>query len=390
MDRERPLWDMTLIEGLKRGHTAVIARIHHCLADGVAGIALFNVLMDTSRKVAPIPKKEPFQAPPLPDATTSFVEALLSSTTQMMDSMLLAEAAAMGLAQAMVTNDARGTVENWLGYVPDLMTSFDRLPFNAPVLGPRQHLWTEMSMSEIGAIREACGGTLNDVVLTVVTAAVRKYAEMHGQPVKDRMLRFWVPVNLRAPGEQTGTGNRISILPVLTPLGIRQPARLLDAIHTSTAALKRSHVLDVVNLAAAWMSATPPPFQALIGKLGNVLPVPPFHLVCTNVPGPKVPVYLLGRKMLRTYPYVPIGNDMGFCCALQSYNGRLYAGLTADSAVVSDAGKMRSFIEEAYAELREAAGVRLPKAPKPRARRAAVSTAEQAPAAPPAEAVPVK
>ena len=142
------------------------------------------------------------------------------------------------------------------------------------------------------------------------------------------------------------------------------------------------------------MSATPPLFQALFGKLGNVLPIPPFHLVCTNVPGPKVPVYLLGRKMLRTYPYVPIGNDMGFCCVMQSYNGRLYAGLTADSTVVPDARKVRAFIDEAYAELRAAAGVKPLKAPKPRARRAPGSRPatngadpEQARTATPAEPV---
>jgi diacylglycerol O-acyltransferase / wax synthase len=374
MDRDRPLWDMTLIDGLKRGHTAVIARVHHCLVDGVAGIALFNVLMDTTREVPPLPKKKPFHAPPLPDAATSFIDALLSSTTQMMDGMLLAEAATIGLAQALVGNHARTAVENWLGFVPDLMTSLDRLPFNAPVLGPRQHLWTEMSIREITAIRDECGGTLNDVALTVVTAAVRRYAERHGQSVANRLLRFWVPVNLRTPGEQPGTGNRISILPVLTPLDIREPVKLLQAVHESTAAMKRSHILDLVNLAAAWASATPPPLQALFGMLGNVLPIPPFHLVCTNVPGPKSPVYLLGRKMLRTYPYVPIGNDMGFCCAMQSYNGRLYTGLTADVAVVPDAQKMREFMEEAYAELRDAADVKTRKRPKPRVRRTPAPT----------------
>ena len=111
-----------------------------------------------------------------------------------------------------------------------------------------------MSIPHISAIRNALGGTLNDVVLTVVTAAVGRYAEAHGQSLADRLLRFWVPVNLRAPGEQPGTGNRISILPVLTPLGIREPAMLLQAVHAATSAMKRLHILDLVNLAAAWMS----------------------------------------------------------------------------------------------------------------------------------------
>ena len=106
----------------------------------MAGIALFNVLMDSSRKVQPPPKKQQFHAPPLPDATTSLLDALLSSTTQMIDSMIVAEAATMVLAQALATYDNGSALQNWLGFVPDLMTSFDRLPFNAPVRGDRQHL----------------------------------------------------------------------------------------------------------------------------------------------------------------------------------------------------------------------------------------------------------
>jgi hypothetical protein len=128
-------------------------------------------------------------------------------------------------------------------------------------------------------------------------------------------------------------------------------------VRDRTQALKRSHVVELINLAAAWLGAMPAPFQAMLGQLGNRVPIAPFHLVCTNVPGSRVPLYLLGREMLRSYPYVPIGNQMGFCCAVQSYNGRVYFGLTADSEGVPDADRLRDFINESFEELCAAAGM---------------------------------
>ena len=381
MDRGRPLWDITLVDGLKKGHMAMIFRLHHCLADGVSGVALLNLVLDASPEIAPLPRKQPFAPPPLPDATASLMDALVSSTSEAIACLLEAQAAAMNLVQAMVANQAPAAVQQWAGMVPDLMKSMDRLPFNAPCLGPRRHIWTDFSIPETAAIKEACGATKNDVVLTVVTAAVSRYAELHGQPVAGRLLRYWVPVNLRPPGAQASMGNKISILPVTTPLDIKDLLELLKAVHERTHAMKRSHILDLISLGAAWLSAAPPPFQAMFGLLGNRLPFPPFHLVCTNVPGPQVPLYLLGKKMLRSYPYVPIGTEMGFCCAVQSYAGRFYVGLTADSAVVPDVERIREFMDQAFAELRAAAGVspvrpkraRAQKAttarPKPRARR---------------------
>ncbi len=404
MDRNRPLWDITLVDGLRHGHMAMIFRLHHCLADGVSGVALLNLVLDASPQVAPLPRRQPFQPPPLPDATTSLMDALVSSTSEAIACLLEAQAAAMNLVQALIGNHAPEAVQQWAGMVPDLMKSMDRLPFNAPCLGPRQHIWTDISLPETHAIKQACGTTMNDVVLAVVTRAVSRYAELHGQPVAGRLLRYWVPVNLRPPGGGEGMGNKISILPVTTPLDIEDPLELLKAVHERTQALKRSHVLDLISLGAAWLSATPPPFQAMFGLLGNRLPFPPFHMVCTNVPGPQVPLYLLGKKMLRSYPYVPIGTEMGFCCAIQSYDGTFYIGLTADSAVVPDVARIREFIDQAFVELRQAAGVspaqpkRAPakKAaaapPKSRARRAAKAAVVEHPPAiePREEAAPPK
>ncbi len=218
--------------------------------------------------------------------------------------------------------------------------------------------WSEFSIPDVKAIREACGGTLNDVALAVVTSAIRRYAELHGMPVKNRLLRLMVPVNVRREGEHNGLGNQVSMLPVSVPLDIRDPVKLLNAVRERTEALKASHVADLIHLFATWMGTTPVPLQALLGPLASVLPVPPFNMVCTNVPGPQEPLYALGREMLTYYPYVPIGNEMGLGCAIQSYNHKLYFGLTGDAAAVPDVDRVKAFLDAAFSELCRAAGVR--------------------------------
>jgi len=164
-----------------------------------------------------------------------------------------------------------------------------------------------------------------------------------------------VPVNLRRDGNHNGLGNRVSMLPVSVPLDIREPLKLLDAIRQRTEALKHARVADLIHLFATWMGTTPVPLQALLGPLATLLPIPPFNMVCTNVPGPQFPLYVLGQKMLTYYPYVPIANDIALGCAIQSYDHKLYLGLTADAAAAPDVARLRDFLDEAFASLKKAA-----------------------------------
>ncbi len=369
MPRDRPLWDITLVDGLKHGRTAMIARLHHCLADGIAGVAILNLLLDATPEPGPVPPHDSAESPP-PSASYSVVDALVGATSDAVEYMLAAEAAALDLAAKLAGNNPRGVVQSWLELIPEILISLDRLPFNAPCKGPRRHIWTSYPMAEIAVIREKLGGTLNDVALTMVTQAVSQYAILHGQSVEKRLLRYWVPINLRAAGEEVGPGNRISILPVLIPLDLNDPKQLLAEVNRRTQELKRSHLINLIGMAQAWLGASPPPLQAAFGLVGNALPISLFHLVCTNVPGPAVPLYLMGRKMLASYPYVPIGNDMGFCCAMQSYCGRFFFGLTADREAVPDVFRIREFLDQAFQALRRAA------APPRRSRAAATKTAE--------------
>ena len=357
MDRNKPLWDLTLVDGLSGGRSAFISRVHHCLVDGVSGVGIINVILDHSAERRPLARKQPFHPHPLPGPWVTLADALASSYSETVERVLSAEAAALDVAQAMVSDQAPRGFAQLITLMPELLTPVQRLPFNKPCRGPRKVSWTEIAIRDVTAIREARGGTLNDVVLTIVTTAVRRYCESRRAPLKGRLLRLMVPVNLRHNGNYPPLGNQVSLLPVSIPLDIADPLKLLDAVRARTEAFKGAHLADWVHLASTLMGYAPAPFQALLGPLANALPVPPFNMVCTNVPGPQQPLYLLGREMVTFYPYVPIGNEMAVGCAIQSYNGKLYFGFTGDSAAAPDIDRLRDFLEEAFSELKEAAGV---------------------------------
>ena len=356
MDRNRPLWDLTVVDGLRGGRSALIARVHHCLVDGMAGVALMNIIMDSSPEHSSFPPKKPFHPPPPALAGTSLVDALLSSYFQTVSRVLSMQSAALDVAAGVLRDMLQGSLAQPVGIGPETLRPLEPFPFKAPSLGPRSVAWTEFSMAEVNVIREVCGVKVNDVLLLVLAGAMRRYAQLHRLSVKNRVLRLMVPVNLRSP-DQNGVGNRISLVPVNIPLDVKDPLELLSVVHKRTEALKHAHAADLIVLGGTLLAMMPVPIQALLtGVLSNAVPVLPFDMVCTNVPGPQFPLYLLGRKMLTYYPYVPVGDFMGVCCAMVSYDGTLYFSLTGDCACAPDLDRLRDFLDEALSELRERSG----------------------------------
>src|SRR5208282_3400165 len=157
-----------------------------------------------------------------------------------------------------------------------------------------------------------------------------------------------------SPGE---LGNRISLVPVTIPLDIRDPGKLLAAVHKRTEFLKRSHAAELVSLAGGLIGMFPTAAQALGGHILSRLPFSPFNMVCTNVPGPQYPLYMLGHKMLHCYPYVPIGGEMALNCAILTYNGAAYFGFSGDVHAAPDLRRLEALLKLSFTELREAAGI---------------------------------
>jgi len=167
-----------------------------------------------------------------------------------------------------------------------------------------------------------------------------------------------VPVNLRGSDGPGELGNRISLVPVTIPLDIRNPRKLLAAVHRRTELLKHAHTAELVSLAGGLIGMVPNSARALAGHIISRLPFTPFNMVCTNVPGPQYPLYLLGHKMLHCYPYVPVGGEMALNCAILTYNGTAYFGFSGCVHAVPDLRRLETFLQLSFSELREAAGVK--------------------------------
>ncbi len=372
MDRRHPLWDMTLVRGLKHNRTALVARMHHCLADGIAGVGIMSVLMDPSPEVPVVPKrKRPLHIPKPLDSVTSLLESLTGSYANFLERVLSSWSNMLNITEHTLANGNPGN-DDLARFMPEVTAPTERLFFNTLYRGPQKFACTEISLDEIKSIRKVCGASVNDVLLALVTATIRRYSELHGDRVKDRLLRVMVPVNLR--GGDMGSdklGNCISLVPVTIPLNIRDPRKLLVAVHRRMEFLKRAHAAEFVSLASGLISVLPNPLQAFVGPQISQLPITPFNMVCTNVPGPQFPLYLLGHKMLSWYPYVPIGGELALNCAILSYNGLVYFGFSGDVHITPDLHRLEGFLQQSFSEL--SAALITPHPRKPRNKRAPIS-----------------
>jgi diacylglycerol O-acyltransferase / wax synthase len=362
MDRQHPLWDMTLVHGLKGDRSGLIFRLHHCLADGIAGVGIMNVVMDAS-PVAPRLRKRKLRlrVPPPPDFWSSITNGCVDSYSELVKRILAALADVSSMAERAATSGGNLATDGFPQLLPELTISTQRLRFNVLYRGPQKFAWSGIPLAEIKDIRHNCGTSVNDVILALVTATIRRYLELHRDRVTRRLLRMMVPVNLRGSAGPGELGNRISLVPVTIPLDIRNPRKLLAAVHKRTELLKRAHTAELVSLAGGLIGMFPNSAQALAGHIISRLPFTPFNMVCTNVPGPQQPLYLLGHKMLHCYPYVPVGGEMALNCAILTYDGTAYFGFSGCSHAAPDLRRLEKFLQLSFTELREAVGVMSPR-----------------------------
>ncbi len=378
MDRQRPLWDLTLVRNLKGNRTGLIARMHHCLADGIAGVGIMSALMDTCPTPVPAPKRKTrFRVPPPRDPMSSLVDGLASSYSDFTERILSAWGDLLSMGERTLASGGNSPSKEFSQLLPEITAPTQRLCFNVLYRGPQKFACTEISLADVKAIRHACGTSINDVLLALVTATIRRYAEFHGDRIKGRLLRIMVPVNLRGNGSADELGNRISLVPVTIPLDIRHPRKLLAAVHRRTEFLKQSHAAELVGLAGGMIGILPGVMQSFAGPMISQLPITPFNMVCTNVPGPQYPLYLLGHKMTHWYPYVPIGGELAMNCAILSYNGMVYFGFSGDMHAASDLGRLEKFLKVSFGELRVAASI----SPRPKKSTSRKPSPTQQPAA---------
>lgn len=356
LDRRHPLWDITVVRNLKAKRTGMILRLHHCMVDGVAGVGLMNVILDANPQAPRLPKKKlKFRVPAPADPLTSLTTGFVDSYSDFVKRILAAMADVLTMAERVAANGGNVDPKEFANFFPEITAFTERLRFNVVSHGPQSFACTDIPLAQVKSIRHECGTSVNDVILAIVTATIRRYCEMHGDKVRGKLLRIMVPVNLRGNDSPPEWGNRISLVPATIPLDIRDPKKLLAAVHKRTEFLKRMHAAELVSLAGGLIGMFPISLQSFAGPIASQLPITPFNLVCTNVPGPQFPLYLLGHKMLDWYPYVPVGGEMAVNCAILSYNGTVYFGFSGDVHAAPDLRRLEKLLKASFAELREAA-----------------------------------
>jgi diacylglycerol O-acyltransferase len=355
LDRNKPLWEIYQVEGLEGNRTAMISKVHHCLVDGVSGIELLMIVLDVSPNPAPPPPATVTNTQSIPPASARLLDALFDNWADRLDRFSEFQKSTL-TSVTTGENQTRIVLRSLEATQPYMTNPVVRAPFNKPLTRERRLACSEFSFAEIRGIRASCGGTVNDVVLTVLAGALARYLEMHGESTRDRKLRILAPVNVRREDESGNLGNRVSMLLIETPAGEPDPVSRLKTITETTEKLKRQNVASGTELLGDLLGAIPPMFQSLAG----LLPPPPnnlANLVCTNIPGPMIPLYSVGHRLLAHYPMMPLAWEMGVGCGVTSYDQKLYFGLMADPNAAPDVARLKEFLDQAFVELRSAAGV---------------------------------
>jgi diacylglycerol O-acyltransferase len=346
LDRAKPLWEIWVVEGLEQGRWAMLSKVHHCMVDGVAGTDLMAVLLDVEREPAPPPEDDWLPAPPPSDAT------LLGQAV--IDRMVNPFAAAESIAGALrAPREFAGLLEQTAKGIVNSAGMARQSPassLNGP-LGPhRRWDWARGRLSDVQMVRKALGGTVNDVVLAAITNGFRELLLSRGEST-DRVLRTLVPVSVRRPGERGTYNNRVSAMFAELPVAIDDPAAQLRSITEQMAGLKDSKQAVAGEVLTSLSGFAPPMLLALGARLAARLPQRSLNTGTTNVPGPQFPLYAGGRRMLESFPYIPLFAQVRVAVAIFSYDGGLTFGISGDYDTAPDVDVLAAGIEAGLAQL---------------------------------------
>jgi diacylglycerol O-acyltransferase / wax synthase len=356
LDRDKPLWEIWLVEGLEGDRFAVLSKTHHALVDGVSGVDIMSVLFDTSPEpAAPTDTGERWLPRPLPSPVQLLGEALMERATipgelaRSVRSVFRGpRRVAEGLRDAAVGVGAMA----WAGLNPAPAT-----PYNKPIGPHRRYTWVRANLADLKAIKNELGGTVNDVVLATVSGALGKHLRRRGHNTDGLELKAMVPVSVRADVERGALGNRVAAMMAPLPVWCQDPVARLDIVREELKGLKSGGQAVGAQVLTELSGFAP---STVMGQASRVMARQRFfNVVVTNVPGPQIPLYLSGRRMIDPFPMVPLAKNQGLGIALLSYAGRINFGLVGDYDVMWDLDDFANDVHESLAELAAEAGVEL-------------------------------
>lgn len=351
LDRNRPLWESWIVEGLPDGQWALITKVHHCMVDGISGVDLLAVMLDDD-PTAEVPEPEPWEPAPEPAGAARVLDAWAG---------LAGDLAGLAREVPDLVRHPIGAARRAGELGSGLLRLASRLGTTPPLsiegsIGPhRSWACSSATIDDIRRVRKAFGGTLNDVVLAAVARGYRDLLLSRGDELDDVVFRTLVPVSVRTADARGVLDNRVSALVLELPVDVGDPVERLDAVRARMEELKSSHIAEAGETLAELSDLAPPMLVGATVRLSTRMmrrtPQRSVNTVTTNVPGPQYPLYCLGREMTAYYPFVPILHGVRVGTAILSYNGRITFGVTGDYDSVPDVGILADGIADGIAEL---------------------------------------
>jgi diacylglycerol O-acyltransferase / wax synthase len=356
LDRRRPLWELSFVEGLEHGGFALIFKTHHAVIDGVAGVDLATVIFDLdSDDDAEQQSPPPWTPAPNPGQLAMMT---LGAARDARDGVtLLGSALSAGAHPRQAASRLLEAVEGVGEIVWAALNPAPETPLNVPIGPYRRFVTVSGRLADFKTIKNAFGGTVNDVVLAVVTGALRSFLRSRGVRTDGLELRALVPVSLRGAGDGANgddvIGNRLAAMRAPLPVYIADPRARLAAVRESMDGIKESRQALGAEVLAGVQNFAPPTILAQASRINFSTRL--FNLLVTNLPGPQVPLHVLGREIREVYPIAFLPRDHALAVAIMSYNGQLNFGLLADSQALPELDRLADWVDEATAELLELA-----------------------------------
>ncbi|MEO9224380.1 MAG: wax ester/triacylglycerol synthase family O-acyltransferase [Acidimicrobiales bacterium] len=356
LDRAKPLWEMWMVEGYEDGQWAMISKVHHCMVDGVSGSDLLAAIMDLTPEVT-APTPDDWKPGPAPSRVSLVADAMVDMAKSPYEQFRAVRAATRvprnTLAQL-------GDVAHGLRSMANVVTRTPPSTLNGPIGPHRRYEWASTNVDDVKEIRKGVGGTFNDVVMTAITRGFRDLLLSRGESV-DRVVRTLVPVSVRprdASGKAVGDGtleNKVSAMFAEMPVGVADPVQRLDAISTQMEGLKESKQALAGEALTSLGGFAPPLLLAVGARAATRAPQRNVNTVTTNVPGPQIPLYIGGSRMVQCFPYVPLQGSVRVGVAIFSYDGQVNFGITGDYDSTPDLAVLARGIEAGVDELLEVA-----------------------------------
>lgn len=351
LDRSKPLWELWLVQGLERDRFAILTKTHHAMVDGISGVDIGTVLFDFE----PIPEPATSRDDWVPQAEPGTTELVARGVSDLAAAPVkLAERAVAAVRHPETT--ARRAVEALEG-LSEIVSAFadpaPDVPLNQPIGPHRRYVWARSELATFKKIKDALGGTVNDVVLAIVTGAVRNWLHERSIRTEGLELRALVPVSIRGEDERGNLGNRIALMRGPLPVYVEDPVRRLRTITTAMEDLKRSKQALGAEVISRFNDFAPPTLLAQASRINFSTRL--FNMIVTNVPGPQIPLYVLGRELEEVFPVAFLPENHTLAVAIMSYNGKVGFGLLADYDSMDDIEQLAAGLNNSLSELEAAA-----------------------------------